>query len=321
MSWLVEAHESWDLTSARSFAEAYFLGCPGRAGAATEAACGLHSRFARPDELARDLEETVATHCPVAFDTQSLRHHVRAVYTRVAEDPTGDFHFHRGLRYAVDLLGYDEHALSELPARATARFAGVGNPLSIGPVIAGQTVVDHACGAGMDLLLAAKRVGEAGKAIGVDVTPAMCAAARLSAKEAGLAERVDVRQGEYEHLPIESESVDVVISNGVLNLAPDKVQVLREIHRVLRPGGVLYLADVVVRRELTLDARSDPELWAACIGGALVEHELSALSASVGLLGGAMHARFFSFAGTPAEAKVSRDLHVSAVHFSARRAR
>ena len=211
--------------------------------------------------------------------------------------------------------------MNALPARATSRFAGVGNPLAIGPIAPGQTVLDHACGAGMDLLLAARRVGEAGRAIGVDMTPAMREEARRSAEEAGLADRVEIREGMYEELPVESESVDVVISNGVLNLAPDKRQVLREIHRVLRPGGVLYLADVVVQRELTLQARSEPELWAACIGGALVEGELRTLAADAGLAGGALHARFFSFAGTSAEAKVSADLKVAAVHFSARRAR
>jgi arsenite methyltransferase len=257
--------------------------------------------------------------CPIDFDIAALRSHVRDVYTRVADDPTGDFHFHRGSRYAVETLGYDAAELSALPERATSRFAGVGNPLAIGPVGLGQTVLDHACGAGMDLLLAARRIGLAGRAIGVDMTKGMRAAAELAASEAGLADRVDVRAGMYEELPVESESVDVVISNGVLNLAPDKRQVFREIRRVLRPGGVLYLADVVVQRELTLRARSEPDLWAACIGGALVEHELGNLAAEVGLVGGVVHGRIFSFAGTAAEAKVSADLRISAVHFSARR--
>lgn len=263
----------------------------------------------------------MAVTCPIDFDIETLRDHVRAVYTRVAEDPTGDFHFHRGSRYAVDVLGYDAAELRQLPARATSRFAGVGNPLAIGPVAAGQTVLDHACGAGMDLLLAARRVGPTGKVIGVDMTPGMREVARLSAEEAGLADRVDIRAGMYEELPVEDGSVDVVISNGVLNLAPDKRQVFREIRRVLRPGGALYLADVVVQRELTLKARSEPELWAACIGGALLERELVTLAKEVGLAQGAIHARFFSFAGTSAEAKVSADLRISAVHFSARRMR
>jgi SAM-dependent methyltransferase len=173
----------------------------------------------------------------------------------------------------------------------------------------------------MDLLLAARSDPARGRAIGVDMTAAMVDAARRSVAEAGLADRVEVHEGDYEALPVESASVDVVISNGVLNLAPDKRRVLSEIHRVLRPGGVLHLADVVVQRELTLSARSEPDLWAACIGGALVEHELASLAEGAGLVDCALHDRFLSFAGTTAEAKVSQDLRVSSVHFSARKPR
>jgi SAM-dependent methyltransferase len=260
----------------------------------------------------------MATSCPIHFDVSSLRDRIRAEYTRVADDPTGDFHFHRGPEYAVRVLGYDAAELATLPPRATARFAGVGNPLAIANIVAGQTVLDHACGAGMDLLLAARRVGSHGKAIGIDMTPRMVEAARLSAEEAGLSDRVEIREGMFEALPVASASIDVVISNGVINLAPDKRRVFREIRRVLRPGGGLYVADVVVQRELTLRARSEPELWAACIGGALVEDELEALAAEAGLVDGKLHTRFLSFAGTSAEAKVSADLALSAVQFSAR---
>jgi SAM-dependent methyltransferase len=171
----------------------------------------------------------------------------------------------------------------------------------------------------MDLLLAARRVGPTGRAIGVDMTPRMREAAELSAREAGLADRVSIREGLFEALPVESASVDVVISNGVLNLAPDKRAVLAEILRVLRPGGALYLADVVVQRELSLRARADPELWAACIGGALPEPELHTLASEAGFAEIAIRDRFFSFAGTSAEAKVSGDLAISAVHLTARK--
>jgi arsenite methyltransferase len=261
----------------------------------------------------------MAATCPLDFDIGTLRERVRSMYSRVATDPEGDFHFHRGLDYAVRVLGYDRADLEALPARATARFAGVGNPLAIGPVSEGETVLDHACGAGMDLLLAARRVGPSGKAIGVDVTPLMREAAIASVREAGLAHRVEIRGGLFEELPVDDASVDVVISNGVLNLSPDKRQVLREIRRVLRPGGRLYLADVVVQRELSLGARTDPELWAACIGGALPEPELGALALEAGLTSATIQSRFFSFRGTSAEARVSEDLRISAVNFSARR--
>ena len=260
----------------------------------------------------------MAATCPIQFDVATLHDSIRAVYTRVAEDPTGDFHFHRGADYAAKILGYDAAELATLPARATSRFAGVGNPLAIADISPGQIVLDHACGAGMDLLLAARRVGPSGKAVGVDMTPRMREEARLSAAEAGLAARVEVRAGMFEELPVETGSVDLVISNGVINLAADKRRVLREIRRVLRPGGALCVADVVVQRELTLRARSEPELWAACIGGALVESELGLLAAEAGLVDGTILARFSSFAGSSAEAKVSADLRLSAVHFSAK---
>jgi SAM-dependent methyltransferase len=259
----------------------------------------------------------MAATCPLDFDIGTLRERVRSVYSRVANDPDGDFHFHRGLEYAVRMLGYDRAELEALPARATARFAGVGNPLAIGPVVEGETVLDHGCGAGMDLLLAARRVGASGRAIGVDVTPPMREAAIASAREAGLAHRVEIRDGLLEVRPVVDASVDVVISNGVLNLSPDKRQVFREIRRVLRPGGRLYLADVVVQRELSLSARSDPELWAACIGGALTEPELSALATEAKLTSATIHSRFFSFRGALAAARVSADLGISAVNFSA----
>jgi arsenite methyltransferase len=262
----------------------------------------------------------MALQSPDGFDVDRLRALVRDTYDRVARDPGGDFHFHRGPRYAASRLGYDLEELSTLPRIATERFAGVGNPLGLGPIRTGEVVLDHACGAGMDLLLAARRVGPTGRAIGVDMTASMRNAATRAAQEAGLGGVVEVRQGFFEALPIMSSSVDVVISNGVVNLSPDKQQVFAEIHRVLRPGGRLYMADVVVQRELKLEARLQPELWAACIGGALQETELFELVLRVGLHGGAVIARYDAFAATTAEAKLSKDLHVQALGFVARKA-
>ena len=115
------------------------------------------------------------------------------------------------------------------------------------------------------------------------MTPAMRDAARSAAEQAGLGARIDVRPGFFEALPVEDESVDVVISNGVVNLSPDKVGVFQEIHRVLRPGGRLYLADVIVQRELKQEVRDDPDLWAACVGGALPEQELAEIAVAAGL--------------------------------------
>lgn len=256
---------------------------------------------------------------PENFDSAYLRSEVIATYDRVAREPDGEYHFHRGPEYASKYLGYDYDELLSLPKTSTARFAGVGNPIAIGPIEPGQTVLDHACGGGMDLLLAAKRVGHAGRAIGVDMTPAMRASASISAIEAGLSDVVETRHGMFEDLPVENASVDIVISNGVLNLSPEKTRVFREIYRVLKPGGHLYLADVVVQRELTLDARSDPDLWAACIGGALVEYELPELCNSAGLVDGKVTKRFNCFLNTPAENKVAKDLFVHSINFYARK--
>jgi len=261
----------------------------------------------------------MAAICPTGFNVDELRAQVRATYERVAREPHGEFHFHRGPDYAADYLGYDRAELATLPELATARFAGVGNPLAIGPVHPGETVLDHACGAGMDLLLAARHVGPRGRAIGVDMTPAMRACAAAAAHEAGLDGVVEIRAGLFEDLPVEDASVDVVISNGVVNLAPDKTRVLREIVRVLKPGGRMYLADVVVEHEFSLRVRNNPELWAACIGGALAEAELYEVSAAAGLTNTRVTARFASFRDTSAEDKVSPEMRIRAVNFHARK--
>jgi ubiquinone/menaquinone biosynthesis C-methylase UbiE len=259
----------------------------------------------------------MAATCPIELDTDALRESVQAVYTRVADDPSGDFHFHRGIDYAVRLLGYDRAELEALPRECTSRFAGVGRPLGIGAVHPGEVVLDHACGAGTDLLLAAQKVGPHGRAIGVDMTRRMREQAALAASLAGLAQRVELRAGLLEALPVADESIDLVISNGVLNLSPDKRQAFAEIVRVLRPGGRLFLADVVVQRELSIGVRQSPALWAACVGGALPEPELAELARAAGLRETRIVERFASFAGTSAERKLSDELYVGAVNFFA----
>ncbi|HWA73203.1 MAG TPA: methyltransferase domain-containing protein [Polyangiaceae bacterium] len=262
----------------------------------------------------------MAATAPSGFDAERLREAIRETYEQVARDPGGVFHFHRGREYAVSRLGYDAAELDLLPRAATDRFAGVGNPLQIGAINLGEAVLDHACGAGTDLLLAARRAGPAGRALGVDITAGMRAVAERAVAEAGLSESVEIRAGSYEDLPVASASVDVVISNGVVNLAPDKPRVFAEIWRVLRPGGRLYMADVVVARELKLETREQPELWAACIAGALPESELSLLALEAGLVDAQLLTYFECFAGTSAEQKVSRDLKVRSVNFFARKA-
>ena len=182
------------------------------------------------------------------------------MYSRVAAEPAGEFHFHRGPQYAAERLGYDAAALAALPAPVTASFAGIGNPHLIQPLESGATVLDMGCGAGTDLLLAAMRVGPTGRGIGVDMTESMVARARAGAREAGLA-NVDVRLGDATELPVADGSVDVLISNGVFNLVPDKERALAEMFRVIAPGGRLQIADIALRSELDAATKRDVDLW------------------------------------------------------------
>jgi arsenite methyltransferase len=198
--------------------------------------------------------------CPVDLDTARLRNEIQAIYTRVAVAPDAQFHFHRGPEYAASRLGYDRAELAALPHEITASFAGVGNPHGLAPIPRGATVLDVGCGAGTDLLLAARAVGAEGRAIGVDMTPEMVSRATAGARACGL-DHVEVRAGDATRLPVDDQSIDVVISNGVLNLVPDKRDAFAEIRRVLRPGGRVQIADITIARELPDSALRDIDLW------------------------------------------------------------
>jgi arsenite methyltransferase len=173
--------------------------------------------------------------------------------------PEKGFHFHTG-RPLARLLGYAESWLDGIPATAIAPFAGTGNPFSVAPLRPGEQVVDVGCGAGIDSLVAAKMVGPDGRVIGVDMTPAMLATARRAVAESGLA-NVTVREGFAEALPVPDAWADAVISNGVLNLMPDKDAALREMARVLKPGGRLQIGDILVQQAVPEDAKLDIDLW------------------------------------------------------------
>ena len=208
---------------------------------------------------------------PSQVDRDELRQEIKAKYTEVALEPEKGFHFHTG-RPLAKMLGYAGEVVAWLPASAVESFAGTGNPFSMGALKPGETVVDIGCGAGFDTLQAARQVGPSGKVIAVDMTEAMLGKTRTAAATLGLV-NIEPRLGYAEELPVPDASADVVISNGVINLTPDKAAVLREIHRVLKPGGRFQIADIAVRLEVPQDAKDDINLWSSCIAGALLDDE------------------------------------------------
>ncbi len=197
------------------------------------------------------------TDTPVDVDV--LRGEIRKTYTEVSVDQDKDQIFPTGRSWARE-LDYPEPELSQVPDASVESFAGVANHWLLGHVEPGQVVLDLGCGAGTDLLIAAQMTGASGRVIGVDMTTGMLDRARASAEEMRL-HNVELRESLIESLPFEDASVDVVISNGVIDLVPDKDAVFDEIDRVLRPGGRLQIADVVIHHEVSEDARKRIDLW------------------------------------------------------------
>ena len=189
-----------------------------------------------------------------------LRHEVRQEYTEVvATTPEKGFHFHTG-RPLATLLGYDNAWVDALPASAVESFAGTGNPFSLGEIQSGERVVDVGSGAGFDSLIAAQFVGPTGRVVGVEMTPAMLQNARNAAAEAGL-NQVEFKEGYAESLPLPDCWADVIISNGAVNLCPEKSIVFGEMYRVLKPGGRLQIGDIMVQRAVPEEAKKDIDLW------------------------------------------------------------
>ena len=197
----------------------------------------------------------------VAVDAEALREEVRKKYREVATNPHGTFHFHTGRPLAAR-LGYDAAVVDALPDAAVKSFAGVANPLLLRPLRKGERVVDVGSGAGFDCFVAAHRVGPSGRVVGVDMTEEMLSKARATAASIGF-DHVEFRQGLAENLPVEDGWADAVISNGVINLCADKQTVLREIYRVLRPGGHLEFADIANGRPVPEAAVQNIDLWTA----------------------------------------------------------
>jgi arsenite methyltransferase len=194
------------------------------------------------------------------LDVALLRSEIQRTYADVSTQPDQEFIFPTGRAWALD-LGYPQDLLARVPEASCESFAGVANPFSMGALQPGEDVLDVGCGAGMDSLVAAQMVGATGSVTGIDMTPEMVAKARGSIAEMGLG-NVKIVEGSAEHLPFENASFDVVISNGVIDLVPDKDAVFSEITRVLRPGGRIQLADVTIQNPVSEESKRDIDLWA-----------------------------------------------------------
>ena len=195
----------------------------------------------------------------VDIDVEVLKSEIKKTYARVSEQPEGDFIFPTGRAWAED-LAYPRELLARVPETAAESFAGVANPFALGALQKGEAVLDIGSGAGTDSLVAAQMVGPEGRVTGVDMTPEILAKARTAAAEMGV-RNVEFVEGEVERLPLGDASFDVVISNGVIDLIPDKDSVFSEIERVLRPGGRLQIADVTIQNPVSEEGRRKIDLW------------------------------------------------------------
>jgi arsenite methyltransferase len=199
-------------------------------------------------------------------DVQELEAKVKDMYRHVAEEPQGKYHFELG-RPLAEHLGYPADVLDRIPAGAIESFAGVGYFFDLADLSEGESVVDLGSGSGMDVFFAADRVGQSGSVVGIDFTVEQLEKARRIAEESGFAQ-VELREGRIEKLSVEGATCDCVISNGVINLAPEKEPVFAEAARVLKPGGRLAIADIVSEQQMKESIVCDADLWASCIGGA-----------------------------------------------------
>jgi SAM-dependent methyltransferase len=189
-----------------------------------------------------------------------LKDEIVRMYQEVADNPKGEFHFFHG-REAAEMFGYEPELLDRAPAGSVNSFAGVGNPLERSNLQPGETVLDLGSGAGLDAIIAAWRVGPTGRVVGVDLNPAMCQKAQAHAAATGSS--MECHEGQMEKIPLSDASIDVIISNGVINLSFHKRRVVEEMFRVLKSGGRISITDIVSAKQLSQQIVNDPKLWAS----------------------------------------------------------
>lgn len=202
----------------------------------------------------------------VNLDQDLLFNAVQEMYEDVAACPTKEFHFPTGRESCLH-LGYPEEELDAIPATAVESFAGVGYPFLADIIKPGDTVVDIGSGSGVDILIAALKTGSGGRVYGIDMTPAMIAKAEENIARAGKI-NVEIIEGRADELPLDDASADVITSNGVFNLVPDKIKAFREVYRILKPGGRIQISDIVLTKPVSGKSKSNARLWAECIVGA-----------------------------------------------------
>lgn len=254
----------------------------------------------------------------LGYSKSQITSAVQDMYTQVAEAPQSPFHFPVG-HQALRALDYPQNRIKLLPEDIAASFAGVGYPFSGNAIRAGDTTLDLGAGAGNDSFLALDLVGSDGHVISLDLTSAMTRKLKQRAETQGAS--IDVIQATAEHLPFASESIDSITSNGALNLVPDKRRAIAEMFRVLKPGGRLQLADVVINRPVTVDCDSDPRLWVECVVGATVEENLLAMLGDAGFedIRIIRHIDYFDHSPSHQTREVAKSFGARSVEIAARR--
>ena len=255
----------------------------------------------------------------LGFSREQIFVAVKDMYTAVATAPTEPYHFPVG-RAACRVVGYPDEVLNGLPDDAVGSFAGVGYPFRAGVIRAGDTVLDIGSGSGTDAFVASRLVGPAGKVWALDMTPAMLEKLRRLVAASG-AGNIEVIEGNAERVPLPEESVDVVTSNGVLNLVPDKRRAIAEIFRVLRPGARVQIADIVIGRPVPPACAANPKLWAECVVGATVDEDYLEMFRDAGFTDVAVlrESDYFSHSRSADTQKVAHSFGGRAVEIAMRR--